>query len=112
MAGQPGRSGGPRKNAGGARPGAGRPKKEKPPPPPPVAIAGRDMLALLQDVALGNIEATALQVRAAIAALADYDDRRRAAQQATWQRAAHVVDYYTGRDLDLMDEEYTKETAR
>ena len=69
MAGQPGRSGGPRKNAGGARPGAGRPKKEKPPPPPPVAIAGRDMLALLQDVALGNIEATALQVRAAIAAV-------------------------------------------
>ena len=69
MAGQPGRSGGPRKNAGGARPGAGRPKKETPPPPPPIEIAERDMLSLLQDVALGRVEATALQVRAAIAAV-------------------------------------------
>ena len=69
MAGQPGRSGGPRKNAGGARPGAGRPKKEKPPPPPPIEIAEGDMLSLLQDVALGRVEATALQVRAAIAAV-------------------------------------------
>lgn len=69
MAGQPGRSGGPRKNAGGARPGAGRPKKEKPPPPPAIEIAERDMLSLLQDVALGRVEATALQVRAAIAAV-------------------------------------------
>lgn len=69
MAGQPGRSGGPRKNAGGARPGAGRPKKEKPPPPPTIEIAERDMLSLLQDVALGRVEATALQVRAAIAAV-------------------------------------------
>lgn len=40
------------------------------------------------------------------------DDRRRGAQEATWRRASHVVDYYTGRDLDQMDEEYTKETAR
>jgi hypothetical protein len=40
------------------------------------------------------------------------DDRRRNAQQATWRRASHVVAYYTGRDLDLMDEEYTKETGR
>ena len=69
MAGQPGRSGGPRKNAGGARPGAGRPKKEKPPPPPTIEIAERDMLSLLQDVALGRVDATALQVRAAIAAV-------------------------------------------
>lgn len=69
MAGQPGRSGGPRKNAGGARPGAGRPKKEKQPPPPAIEIAERDMLSLLQDVALGRVEATALQVRAAIAAV-------------------------------------------
>jgi len=40
------------------------------------------------------------------------DDRRRSAQEATWRRAAYVVEYYTGRDLDQMDEEYTKETAR
>lgn len=40
------------------------------------------------------------------------DDRRRNAQEATWRRAAYVVEYYTGRDLDQMDEEYTKETAR
>ena len=69
MAGQPGRSGGPRKNAGGARPGAGRPKKEKPPTPPPVVLPDTDMLTMLQNVALGKIEATALQVRAAIAAV-------------------------------------------
>ena len=69
MAGQPGRSGGPRKNAGGARPGAGRPKKEKPPPPPPVVLTDTDMLPMLQNVARGKIEATALQVRAAIAAV-------------------------------------------
>lgn len=68
MAGQPGRSGGPRKNAGGARPGAGRPKKEKPAPPPPV-LPETDMLTMLQNVALGKVEATALQVRAAIAAV-------------------------------------------
>lgn len=69
MAGQPGRSGGPRKNAGGARPGAGRPKKEKPPPPPPTVLPDTDMLTMLQNVALGKVEATALQVRAAIAAV-------------------------------------------
>ena len=69
MAGQPGRSGGPRKNAGGARPGAGRPKKEKPPPPPPTDLPDTDMLTLLHNVALGKVEATALQVRAAIAAV-------------------------------------------
>ena len=69
MAGQPGRSGGPRKNAGGARPGAGRPKKGKPPPPPPVVVPDTDMLTMLQNVALGKVEATALQVRAAIAAV-------------------------------------------
>ena len=69
MAGQPGRSGGPRKNAGGARPGAGRPKKEKPPPPPPVVLPDTDMLTMLQNVALGKVEATALQVRAANAAV-------------------------------------------
>lgn len=59
MAGKPGRS-------GGARPGAGR--KPKPQPETPL-IPECDMLTLLQDVALGRIEATALQVRAAIAAV-------------------------------------------
>lgn len=69
MAGVKGRSGGPRKNAGGARPGAGRPKKETPPPAAPIPMSDRDMLQLLQDVALGRVGATALQVRAAIAAV-------------------------------------------
>lgn len=92
MAGVKGRSGGPRKNAGGARPGAGRPKKGasesanasavavelepqqhggalKRTRAEPVPISDRDMLQLLQDVALGRVEATALQVRAAIAAV-------------------------------------------
>jgi phage terminase small subunit len=86
MAGKPGRS-------GGARPGAGR----KPKRPAEDAAGGaavsvelepqahggalkrshaesvpmgdRDMLELLQDVALGRVQATALQVRAAIAAV-------------------------------------------
>ncbi|BDU17533.1 hypothetical protein [Lysobacter auxotrophicus] len=35
----------------------------------PVPIEGRDMLQLLQDVALGVVDATGLQVKAAIAAV-------------------------------------------
>ena len=66
MAGVKGKSGGPRKNSGGARPGAGRPKKPKEPTP---QISERDMLQLLQDIALGRMEATNIQVRAAIAAV-------------------------------------------
>lgn len=63
MAGKPGRS-------GGARPGAGRKPQPKAPPAPTVRIEGDvDMLQLLQDVALGRIEATPLRVRAAIAAV-------------------------------------------
>jgi phage terminase small subunit len=83
MAGKPGRS-------GGARPGAGRPKKVKASDgaavqvsmeaqphggalkrskAAPVEIAERDMLQLLQDIALGRVDATGLQVRAAIAAV-------------------------------------------
>lgn len=78
---------------GGARPGAGRkPKKAttgtesrsavavglEPQPhggalkrshAEPVPQGDKDMLQLLQDVALGKVEATALQVRAAIAAV-------------------------------------------
>ncbi|CAG4925667.1 hypothetical protein R52603_05398 [Paraburkholderia saeva] len=66
MAGVKGKSGGPRVNSGGARPGAGRPKKSKPAPTP---IDERDMLQLLQDIALGRVVATVIQVRAATAAL-------------------------------------------
>lgn len=55
--------------SGGARNNAGRKKKETPPPAPPVVIDGCDMLQMLQDVALGRVEATALRVRAAIAAV-------------------------------------------
>ena len=68
MSGVKGKSGGPRKNAGGARPGAGRKPKPK---APPVVIdhEGRDMLTLLQNVALGLTEASTIQVRAAIAAV-------------------------------------------
>jgi phage terminase small subunit len=68
MAGVKGRSGGPRKNAGGARPGAGRPKKEQPPPPPPAQTDERDPLKFLLDVMQGTVEANMMQVRAAIAA--------------------------------------------
>lgn len=56
MAGQPGRS-------GGKRAGAGRKAK-------PTADGGdRDMLELLQDIALGRVDATVIQVRAATAAI-------------------------------------------
>ena len=73
MAGVKGRSGGARPNSGGARPnsggrreGAGRkPAGSTPPPVHPV----QDMLTFLQNVALGNLQATSLQVRAAIAAV-------------------------------------------
>lgn len=60
MAGVKGRS-------GGARSGAGR--KASPRPSAVVVPAETDMLELLQRVALGQIEATAIQVRAAIAAV-------------------------------------------
>lgn len=67
MAGVKGRSGGPRPNSGGARPNSG--PKPKPPPEVPL-IPPTDMLTLLQDIALGRIpDATAIQVRAAIAAV-------------------------------------------
>jgi phage terminase small subunit len=68
MAGVKGKSGGPRKNSGGARPGAGRKPKPK---PAPVVIKDDqgDMLKLLQDIALGRIDASTIQVRAAIAAV-------------------------------------------
>ena len=99
MAGVKGRSGGPRKGAGGARPGAGRkPKAEAPKSangkpaktknPVTVKLEGQahggalkrskekaveipdmDMLQLLQDVALGKVQASPTQVRAAIAAV-------------------------------------------
>ncbi|MFC0399238.1 hypothetical protein [Paraburkholderia rhizosphaerae] len=66
MAGVKGRSGGPRANSGGVRPGAGRPKKSKPAPTP---LEERDMLQLLQDIALGRVDATPIQVRAAVEAV-------------------------------------------
>lgn len=65
MAGVPGRS-------GGARPGAGRKPKERPKPVPVVEIAPAepaDMLDFLQKVALGLLDATPTQVRAAVAAV-------------------------------------------
>lgn len=72
MAGAKGRSGGPRANAGGARAGAGRkPKAEKKSAngqAHPVA-SDTDMLTLLQQIALGQIPASNIQVRAAIAAV-------------------------------------------
>lgn len=70
MAGVKGRSGGPRKNAGGKRPGAGRkPKKPVPVISADAPVRSVDMLKLLQDIALGIVEANSVQVRAAIAAV-------------------------------------------
>ena len=67
------------KGGGGARPGAGRKPKPETAHPAPVVIeqGERDMLKLLQDVALGLIEATPIQVRAAIAAV-QYTHTKRA----------------------------------
>ena len=67
------------KGGGGARPGAGRKPKPETAVPSPVVIeqGERDMLKLLQDVALGLIEATPIQVRAAIAAV-QYTHTKRA----------------------------------
>ena len=59
---------------GGARPGAGR----KPgPKPEPAVVPGMDPLAFLEGVMRGLIEATPLQVRAAVAA-AQYRHTKRA----------------------------------
>lgn len=70
MAGVKGRSGGPRNNSGGARPGAGRPRKHADDSDmSPIPLGDMDMLEMLQKVALGEIEASPLQVRAAIAAV-------------------------------------------
>lgn len=76
MAGVKEKSGGARKNAGGARPGAGRKPKAV---AATVLIESKecDMLKLLQDVALGRIEASSIQVRAAIAAV-QYTHTKRA----------------------------------
>ncbi|MGT2460033.1 hypothetical protein ACU4GI_45845 [Cupriavidus basilensis] len=81
MAGAKGRSGGARSGAGRKPKAAGSAaiaetlepqahggalKRQK---ATPVALEERDMLTLLQDIALGQVEATSLQVRAAIAAV-------------------------------------------
>ena len=36
-------------------------------------------------------------------------DQSNSAVQATWKRAAHVVEYFTGRSLDEMDAELDRE---
>lgn len=92
MAGVKGKSGGPRPNSGGARPGAGRKPKAaadksanaavettlEPQPrggalkrnkAVPVEVEPCDMLTLLQRIALGQVDASAGQIRAAIAAV-------------------------------------------
>lgn len=72
------------KGGGGARPGSGRKPKPKPESAPVAPVAPvvieqgeRDMLKLLQDVALGVVDATPIQVRAAIAAV-QYTHTKRA----------------------------------
>lgn len=79
-----------KKGRGGARPGAGRKPKPKVPPVliapvgsldgesegEPVVTGKLDMLQLLQAVALGRVDASPLQVRAAIAAV-QYTHTRR-----------------------------------
>ena len=74
MAGVKGRSGGPRANSGGARPGAGA--KPKPKPEPFVIADGEvDPLTYLLGVMRGEIVPTQEQLKAAIAA-AQYVHRK------------------------------------
>lgn len=95
MAGAKGRSGGARLNAGGARPGAGR-KKKSAANVPVVQPEQTDMLTLLQNVALGLTEATALQVRAAIAAV-QYTHTKRAEGGKKEERRGAAKKAGTGR---------------
>ena len=66
MAGVKGRSGGPRKNSGGARPGAGRKPKPKPEIAPPAPAD--TPLEFLKGVMNDTAQDPKLRVRAAIAA--------------------------------------------
>ncbi len=75
MSGVKGRSGGPRKNSGGARPGAGRKPKNQPPKkspnaeqPAPEPVSSRDPLEYLLSVVADKGEDPKLRVRAAIGA--------------------------------------------
>lgn len=101
MVGMPGRSGGPRANTGGKRPGAGRKPKAPvliapeaaPAPPDAPATSKPDMLQFLMDVALGRIDANATQVRAAVAAVQythtkTHDGGKKEAKGAAAQKAA------------------------
>lgn len=63
MAGVKGKSGGPRRNAGGARPGAGRPAAKAEPTPLD------DPMGFLLAVQKGEIEPSPAQLKAAIAML-------------------------------------------
>ena len=75
---------------GGARPGAGR----KPKPKPAIAVnPGMDILEFLQQVSQGLIEATPIQVRAAVAAVQythtkTHDGGKRDLVQGAAQKAA------------------------
>ena len=98
MAGVKGRSGGPRPNSGGKREGAGRPRTKADPlaaaSPVQVPYDGRDPLQFLLDVMQGT-EASALQVRAAIAAaqytsVKKHDGGKKEEQQAKAGEAAGV----------------------
>lgn len=60
-----------------------------------VLVWYRDQIAQLRE-----------RVRETERALKLESDRR----QAEWARAAYLVEYYTGRDLDLLDEELKKES--
>jgi hypothetical protein len=74
MTGKKGKSGGPRANSGGARLGAGRPKKER----PPTARQYEDAIAYLDAVVSGAEQPDAVRVAAAKALLPFQSPRKRA----------------------------------
>jgi esterase/lipase superfamily enzyme len=77
-----------------------------------------DLENIVQAVSTRDGDATARQhqraeaVRAAITELAECDDRVRAEREATWRHAAKVVDYETGRDLDILEDSFNEDIAR
>jgi len=103
MSGTKGKSGGPRKNAGGARAGAGRPKRA--PAAPVAAVEYHDAQSYLEAVVRGREPADQVRVQAAKAILPFQVRRQRAPLAAPPPRAMQHA-------ADLSAEEQAREAWR
>ena len=61
-------------------------------------------------VTVGDVDLAA--IRAALEFLDGEDARISAEREATWRHAAKVVDYETGRDLDILEDAFNEDIAR